>query len=189
MWTYDIMFPKQDRVAQTWLNKQLVDHKLDTMLSRRPRVPQIHESPKDIDAPEDVSSLCHKYPYWGERLHRLWKEVNEPSPVESRFEACARPLHDWSRANPSISWLSGVISVCVAQMLGLWNGVFAALQFLAQSDGSLDKILEILKSCVSRMGTRIRRYIQPPEKPREEDCKLNEEELEVLEKVRKICKE
>lgn len=189
MWTYDIIFPQQDRVAQQWLKKQLIDHKLDTMLSRRPRVPQIHESPKDIDAPEDVSSLCDKYPYWGERLYRLWKEVNEPSPVESRFEACARPLHDWSRANPSISWLSGVISVCVTQILGLWAAVFAALQFLVSRDGSLEAVVEILKSCVNKIGTRTRKYIRPTEKTQEEDCELNEEDRKAFEKMRKICKE
>lgn len=182
MWTYDIIFPKDDRVAQSWLKKQLVDHNLDTMLSRRPPNPQIHESPMDIGDLQDVRSLCCRYPYWGERLYRLWREVNEPSLVESRFEAYTKPLRDWTRANPSISWLSGVISGCVAVVFGGVGGLYSALQYYASKDGSHEQITARPRSYVNKIG----KSLGPRKERRDENYKSRAEDSKVFEEVGKI---
>lgn len=179
MWTYDIIFPKDDRVAQSWLKKQLVDHNLDTMLSRRPPNPQIHESPMDIGAPQDIRSLCRRYPYWGERLYRLWREVNEPSLVESRFEAYTKPLRDWTRANPSISWFGGVISGCMAVAFGAVGGLYSALQYYAPKDQSLEQLTAVPRSYVNKIS----KSLGSRKKRREQNYKSHTEDRKVFEEV------
>ena len=191
MWTYDIIFPADDRRAQSWLSKEIRAHSLDTMLSRRPiNNSQIHDSPQDISTPRDVSSLCSKHPYWGRRLYNLWREVNDPSPVESRVEAFFSPLTDWVCANPATAWVIMVIAGVKALIADLVSAIFTVLQWAAARNPPAEQIIMLPDFCnpvkwKQKQGSKVNQE-------QKEDCKdkVNREQKEYcINKVKRELKE
>lgn len=125
--TMDLLFPEGDHVSKAILEREVAQRTLDpyflklsdssNFLYRR-----FHENPREAVSPLDVQSLYEKYPYWGERLHILWKEADDPSPITK--------IGRWaeSKKNPRFTYWCFIISISVAVLFGIVATGLAGVQ-------------------------------------------------------------
>jgi hypothetical protein len=95
-----------------------LDKRLETTQYHR----GFHNSPRDALQPEDVQALGAKFPHWGDRLYKLWKEADEPAPVSQ--------LGWWSESkkSPRFTYWAGIIALSFAVVFGILATVLSALQ-------------------------------------------------------------
>ena len=118
--TFRLLFPADDLKSQALLKKELTTKSLDPRLSASYN--GLDEYPSDASTPGDVQALFMHYPYWGERLYRLLKEVEEPTPMTwyERFSD--------RRKSPRYSYWCTVIAIVLALFFGIASTVLGALQ-------------------------------------------------------------
>ena len=87
-----------------------------------PILPCLHEYPGDASLLEDMQDLFERFPYWGERLYKVLKEVEDPTPM-TWYEK-------WSdrRKSPRYTYWAGVIALGFALFFGITATILGALQ-------------------------------------------------------------
>ncbi|KAH0544928.1 hypothetical protein FGG08_001008 [Glutinoglossum americanum] len=123
LWTLHLLFPEDDEKARALLDKEIQDKGLDQRLSGPFQLYHgFHETPRDVLLPEDVKSLFGRYPHWGERLYRILKEVEDPTPMTW--------VEKWadSKKSPRFTYWVGFIALCFALFFGIVASVLGAIQ-------------------------------------------------------------
>jgi hypothetical protein len=123
--TFNLLFPEPgDEASRAMLVTDCSKHGLDPyILTRDEHYYNEHETPTDALDPTDVRGLYEKYPYWGYRLHELWKEADDPTPI-TRIERWTE-----SRRNPRFTYWCTAVSLVIAVSFGVAATILSALQF------------------------------------------------------------
>lgn len=80
--TLQLLFPEDDVKSRQLLNKEISTKSLDPrLLTSFQFYHGFHEYPGDTSLPEDMRDLFERFPYWGERLYKVLKEVEDPTPM------------------------------------------------------------------------------------------------------------
>lgn len=97
---------------------------------------QSHKAPRDARGPANVQDLYKRYPHWGERLHVLWREIENPTPmtgVEKWTEK--RRGYFWTTWWGILGVTAAIVSLIITMGLGgvqVWIGYCAWME-----DGSV----------------------------------------------------
>jgi hypothetical protein len=121
--TLRLLFPDDDLKSRAILKQEITNKSLDPRLSTSFQLHHgLDEYPGDASIPADLQALFAHYPYWGERLYKLLKEVEDPTPM-TWYER-------WSdrRKAPRYTYWAGVIALALALFFGIASTVLGALQ-------------------------------------------------------------
>jgi hypothetical protein len=121
--TLRLLFPDDDLKSRTLLKQEITNKSLDPRLSTSFQLYNgLDEYPGDANTPADLQALFAHYPYWGERLYKLLKEVEDPTPM-TWYER-------WSdrRKAPRYTYWAGVMALALALFFGIASTVLGALQ-------------------------------------------------------------
>jgi len=125
--SYELFFPLNDRSSRRTLKAHVADRskRLDAGLldpfSASTLVGPTNTQ-RDAASLTNLRSLYRSFPHWGERLYRIWNELENPTPV-TRWEK-------WSDKRKS-AWYStwwGVLGIILALFFGLASILLGALQ-------------------------------------------------------------
>ena len=121
--TLQLLFPEDDVKSRQLLNKEISTKSLDPrLLTSFQFYHGFHEYPGDTSLPEDMQDLFEHFPYWGERLYEVLKEVEDPIPM-TWYEK-------WSdrRKSPRYTYWAGVIALGFALFFSITATILGALQ-------------------------------------------------------------
>lgn len=80
--TPQLLFPEDDSKSSKFLAQEIVSKSLDPRLSTSFQLYHgLDEYPGDAALPEDVQDLFARFPYWGKRIYKLLKEIEDPTPL------------------------------------------------------------------------------------------------------------
>lgn len=125
--TYDLLFPRTDGASQDAPISDAI--KRDAAFANALSIyspHQSHKTPWDARGPANVHDLYQRYPHWGERLHVLWKEIENPTPmtgVEKWTEK--RRGHFWTTWWGIMGVAAAIVSLIITMGLGgvqVWIG-------------------------------------------------------------------
>ena len=118
-----LLFPEDDPPSRALITKKVQSQAIDDELLSASEILQEHfQNLYDPGSPEDVRSLYNAYPYWGRRLHRILKEVEDPSPTSWTERFSERKKH------PRHIYWAGVIALGAALFFGITATILSALQ-------------------------------------------------------------
>ncbi|KAI1328411.1 hypothetical protein F5Y16DRAFT_398344 [Xylariaceae sp. FL0255] len=107
----------------THLTKVVRERRLDPALLQPLLYPTFeHNSPADALHPVDINGLYKRFPFWAERLHDLWAEANNPTPITYIERLTHR------KQSPRFSYWCTVVAIMIGILFGIFATLLGALQ-------------------------------------------------------------
>jgi hypothetical protein len=118
-----LLFPENDPESFKYLQQEVSKNDLDPGLLQPLEIfCSLHEHPQSLTLPEDMQDLFEQFPHWGERLYKILREVENPTPM-TWYEK-------WSdrRASPRYTYWAAVMALAFAVFFGIAATILGALQ-------------------------------------------------------------
>lgn len=121
--TIRLLFPENDAESFKYIEQEVAKNGLDPYLLKPLEIfCGLQERPQSLPPPEDIHDLFEQFPHWGERLYKVIREVENPTPM-LWYER-------WSdrRSSPRSMYWAAVIALGFAVFFGLAATVLGVLQ-------------------------------------------------------------
>lgn len=118
-----LLFPENDYKSRKFLTNAINRDGLDYRLVGPYQISHHYEEYAiDAPLPSYVQELFEEFPYWGDRLYKILKEVEDPTPM-MWYER-------WSdrKKNPRYTYWAGVVTLGLALLFGILATILGALQ-------------------------------------------------------------
>jgi hypothetical protein len=118
-----LLFPESDLSARKFIKQAITRDALDSRFTRLGQIVlQACDYSVESVPPEYTHDLFEQYPYWSDRLYKLLKEANDPSPT-TWYE-------HWSdrKKSPRYTYWAGIIALSLALFFGVLATILGALQ-------------------------------------------------------------
>lgn len=122
--SYEIIFPSiGDMRSRDILNREISLYDLDPAFMGSLQLGVSTRSTGDqMLPPNDLGGLYKRFPFWGKRLHDLWKEADEPSPLSYIGRLSDR------KKGSRFTYCCAVVAVSIAIMFGVFATVLGCIQ-------------------------------------------------------------
>lgn len=122
--SYEILFPSVgDARSRKILDRETAKHDLDSaFLSSLQYATAKRDAADQSRRPRDVKELYQRFPFWGQRLHELWDEAENPTPL-TYFDRLSE-----RKKSPRFTYWCAAIGISLAIMFGVLATVLGGIQ-------------------------------------------------------------